>query len=152
MAPKTNKTIVIPKEKAVFRMDANGAWQNEHGKFEHPGIIRYFNSSIRKDENGYFVYQSNLGIEEKVYFDYEDTAIFAVDLRDGQPLSLILNTGDSVDLDPNCLFVKQDNLYVQTPDHLIKFSSRAMMKISKFLEERDGKLFLTIRNHIYPIG
>ena len=152
MEPKTTKSIIIPKEKAVFRMDANGTWWNEHGKFEHPGIIRHFNTSIRKDEKGYHVYQSNLGTEEKVYFPYEDTAIFAVDLQEGPPLELILNTGDSVHLDPHQLTIKQDNLYMQTTDHCIKFSTRAMMKLSRCLEEKDGKLFLTIRDKSYPIG
>jgi len=51
-------------------MDAEGNWHNEHGKFEHPGIIKHFNTSICKDEDGYFVSQSHSGIEEKVYFIY----------------------------------------------------------------------------------
>ena len=60
MVPQTGlvkKTIVIPKENAVFRMDGNGIWHNEHGRFEHPKIINHFNRSIQKDEQGYFLSQ-----------------------------------------------------------------------------------------------
>lgn len=151
MESKTRKQVIIPKEKAVFRMDANGNWHNEHGKFEHPGIIKHFNASIRKDENGYFVYQSHNDIEEKVYFNYEDTAIFARDIVEKEALSIVLNTTETIKLEPQHLLTKEDSLYMQTQDHLVKFTTRAMMKLSKYLTERNGKLFLTIKGQDYKI-
>jgi len=51
------KDIVIPKENAVFWMDGNGDWRNEHGRFRKKKIIDYFNAAIHKDENGYYVCQ-----------------------------------------------------------------------------------------------
>ncbi len=58
-------------------MDANGIWHNEHGRFEHPKIINHFNRSIQKDDLGYFLSQMiDEAKEEKVYFPYEETAVF----------------------------------------------------------------------------
>ena len=45
--PPALPEIIIPKEKAVFRMDAHGRWHNAHGPFEHPKIIAYFNAIVR---------------------------------------------------------------------------------------------------------
>ena len=57
MGSKELKQIIISKENAVFWMDNQGHWQNEHGPIEHPRIIKYFNACIRKDTSGYFVHQ-----------------------------------------------------------------------------------------------
>nr|NJM02641.1 DUF1285 domain-containing protein [Desulfobacula sp.] len=151
--PKAKKLIVVPREEAVFRMDKNGTWHNEHGKFEHPRIIRYFNSAIKKDENGYYVHQETGECEEKVYFPHEDTAIFVVDLvMDGRDHRLILNTSDKTTLDQGELFIESDQLYLQTPDHRIKFSSQALVKISKFMEEENGEFSIRINDKTYPVG
>ncbi|MBW1899855.1 MAG: hypothetical protein JRI61_12485, partial [Deltaproteobacteria bacterium] len=85
--------LVIPKEKAVFWMYANGRWCNEFGKFEKKKIIDYFNRSINSDEDGYFVCQEKEGFVEKVYFRYMDTVLFVFDVRFRDPIELVLNTG-----------------------------------------------------------
>ena len=72
--------IVISKEDAIFWLDKNGRWHNAHGEFQHKKIIDYFHSSIQKDEKGYYLFQERGNLREKVYFHYEDTALFAVDL------------------------------------------------------------------------
>jgi hypothetical protein len=145
MASQKSKLIIVPKEKAVFWMDKNGNWHNEHGKFEHPKIIKYFNASIKKDEIGYYVHQVSDAVEERVYFPFEDTALFVVDLRIRQEdISLVLNTTEVMRFDPEQLFVRDDNLYVHTRDHWIKFSSMALVKMSRFMEEKNGQLFLTV--------
>jgi len=152
MAAPKQKQIIIAKEDAVFWMDENGTWHNEHGKFEHPKIIRYFNRSIKKDEAGYYVHQATDTVEEKVYFSYEDTAVFAVDVRiEQQDIRFVLNTGETILFDSQRLFTKDDNLYLQTPDHRVKFSSRALLKMSKFMEEKNGQFFLTINGKTYPL-
>ena len=145
------KQIVIQKEDAIFRMDADGNWCNEHGRFEHPKIIRYFNSSIKKDENGYYVYQSTEDFEEKVYFPYEDTALFIVDIVADSELLFILNTREKVSPDQGRLFIEQDSLYLETKDHRIKFSSRAMVKFSKFIKEEEESLFVSFKGKTWPI-
>lgn len=152
MVLKEQKKIVIPKEDAVFWMNKNGEWCNEHGKFEHPRIIKYFNASIKKDDNGYFVYQSTDEVEEKVYFPYEDTAIFAVDIREQKDIKLIINTGQAIPFDPEHLYEKNDSLYMETAEHTVKFSSRAMLKLSKYLKEEDGQLVLSHNGKLWPVG
>lgn len=122
-------------------MGENGDWYNEHGKFEHPRIIKYFYASIRKDEQGYYVYQQTDDYEEKVYFPCKETAIFVFDVkeRDGK-IFLVLNTTDEVLLDPERLFEKHDSLFMQTAEHLIKFTDRSLFKFSKYIEEKEGTL------------
>jgi hypothetical protein len=141
--------IVIPKEKAVFWLDKNGIWHNEHGKFEHPKIISYFHKSIRKDDNGYHVFQIRDQCEEKVYFPYEDTALFVFDIKGTD--TLVLNTTDTLPLDPARLFTRNDNLYMQTPEHCIKFGQRALMKISRLLVEKNDQLFLVLNSTAHKI-
>jgi hypothetical protein len=143
------KQIVIPKEKAVFWLDKNGIWHNEHGKFEHPKIISYFHKSIRKDDNGYHVFQIRDQCEEKVYFPYEDTALFVFDLKGTD--TLVLNTTDTLPLDPAQLFTRNDNLYIQTTEHCIKFGQRALMKISRLLVEKNDQLFLVCNGTAHKI-
>ena len=151
MVSQTRKQIIVSKEDAVFWMDKNGNWNNEHGKFEHPKIIRYFNSSIKKDENGYYVHQVTDGVEEKIYFPYEDTALFVVDVKEKEDIIFILNNNDTIKLDAEQLFVRDDSLYLQTPEHKVKFTSRALVKISRFMEEKNGQLSFTVNGKTHPV-
>lgn len=146
------KQIRIPKEKAVFWLDKNGIWHNKHGKFEHPKIIRFFNTAIQKDDQGYHVSQITDEIEEKVYFPYEDTALFVNDIVPEKQIKLILNTRAVIVLAPDQLFIREDNLYCQTPEHCIKFTQHALVKLSKYIEEIDGRFCLKLNHAIYPIA
>ena len=145
------KEIVIPKEQAVFWLDKNGRWHNEHGEFEHKKIIDYFHSSIKKDENGYYLFQKMQHTQEKVYFPYEDTALFAVDLVADDKVTLILNTGKQIELKPRNLFIKNDSLYMRMGREIIKFTERGLMKISDLLEFKDERYFITAKNRRYKI-
>ncbi|MBA3009245.1 MAG: MFS transporter permease [Proteobacteria bacterium] len=141
------KIRIVPKENAVFWMDKNGTWHNEHGKFEHPRIIRHFNLAIQKDDLGYHLSQVTDGVEEKVYFPHEDAVLFVVDISESQEVTLTLNTTQTMTLDPEQLFTRDDNLYLQTPEHCIKFSQHALVKLSRHMEETDGN-FCLVLNHI----
>ena len=145
MSEKEKKEVVVPKEKAVFWLDAYGRWHNEHGMFEHKKIISYFHSSIRKDADGYYLFQKHDDQTiEKVYFKYEDTALFVFDVKaqnDSDKIRLILNTKDEIPLAPENLFVQNDNLYMEHAGDRIKFIDRAMMKLAhrlKFDQHRYG--------------
>lgn len=151
MSVPNRKKITIAKEDAVFWMDKDGNWQNEHGRFEHPKVIRYFHTSIQKDKGGYFVSQATDEFEEKVYFKYEDTAIFVFDLSVGEHISLVLNTGEKLILDPDRLAQKDDALYLMTAEHRIKFTQRALVKLSKYLMETDGRLWLKLHDQSWEI-
>lgn len=138
---KTNDLpeIVIPKEKAVFWMDRFGRWHNDSGRFEHKKIIDYFNASINKDDGGYYVEQIRETVREKVYFYYEDTPLFVVDIRLTEPIELLLNTRKKKILSPAELFVSKDHLYLRADGERIRFTDRAMIKLSACLDYEDGK-------------
>ena len=149
---KKKKQIIISKKDAVFWMNGNGDWYNEHGKFEHPKIIKHFHASIQKDKDGYYLYQETDDHEEKVYFSYQDTALFVFDVKEkGKNIFLKLNNSDIIELDPKQLFEKNDKLFLKTDDHIVKFTDRALLKASKFIEEKSGQLFFKINGKSYPV-
>ncbi|MCG8566429.1 MAG: MFS transporter permease, partial [Desulfobacterales bacterium] len=132
------RLIVIPKEKAVFWMDAKGNWNNEHGKFEHPKIMKHFHRAIRKDKDGYHVFQETEEFEERVYFNYEDTALFVFNIRfEKEATLLLLNTGAAIPLVADRLFIRNDQMYYQTQEHRIKFTEKALVKLAPHINE-DG--------------
>jgi hypothetical protein len=131
--------IVIPKEKAVFWMDRFGRWHNENGRFEHKKIIDYFNASLGRDEFGYFVAQNREAVREKIYFFYEDTPLFVVDVLIADSIELMLNTGQKIRLVPEDLFVCKDNLYVRRGDERIRFTDRSMIRLSMHLDYENGQ-------------
>ena len=145
------KEIIIPKEDAVFWMDARGRWQNEHGAFEHTKIIDYFHSSIRKDDQGYYLFQESDDHDEKVYFRYKDTALFVFDVIVGDDIVLVLNTKKRMKLQPENLSIKEDSLYLHDGGDLIKFAERGLMKISDLLEDIEDQLYIRVNNKKYKI-
>ena len=148
---KKRSEIVIPKDKAVFWLDKNGRWHNVHGEFEHKKIIDYFHSAIKKDKHGYYLYQEHGEFREKVYFHYEDTALFAVDLISDPDITLILNTRKRVKLRPRRLFIKNDGLYMNLGAEIIKFTARGLLKVSELLVFEDEKYFIRVKKRKYRI-
>jgi len=138
------REVVIPKEDAVFWLDGEGYWRNDGGKFRNKKIIDFFHRAITRDQDGYYVRQERDGIVEKVYFPHEDTALFVFDLIAGDPVRLVLNTGMEMPLDAGKLYVRNDNLYIDdAAGEPVKFTVRAMMKLSKRIEESDdGRMFI----------
>jgi hypothetical protein len=145
------KQVVIPKEKAVFWLDKNGFWHNEGGKFEHRRIINYFHRCIRKDQHGYHLAQEHGDFKEKVYFPYEDTALFVFDVIKHDEITLVLNTKKQIKLKPRKLFIKGDSLYMDAGDDRIKFSEQALIQVAAFMEEHHDKLFMRVRGRRYRI-
>lgn len=143
--------IVIPKDQAVFWLDKNGRWHNEHGEFQHKKIIDYFHASIHKDKNGYFLFQQSENFKEKVYFHYEDTALFAIDLISEDDITLVLNTQKRIKLKPKKLWLRDDSLYMQSGGENIKFVERGLMKISDLLEFTNDQYFIKAKNRRYRI-
>jgi len=148
----TLKELVIPKEQAVFRLDRHGRWHNKHGVFENKKIAAYFHSCIQHDNCGYFLGQERDGLYEKVYFPYEDTALFVFDLEIGETLTLVLNTGRCIPFEVETAYVQNDCLYVEHDGHHIKFSERSLMKIAEQLVYEDGIYQLRLRGktHVLP--
>jgi hypothetical protein len=137
--------IVIPREKAVFRLDRNGRWRNAAGLFRNPRIIEHFHSAIRRDADGYYLCQEREGVREKVYFPYEDTALFVVDIViNREPTELILNTRRRLPLDPAGLVVENDALYALEGDERIRFTDRALLKMADLLEFEEEGYFIRL--------
>ena len=143
--------LIIPMEKAVFWMDGQGRWHNQHGPFEHKKIIDHFNAAIQKDADGYFVGQSHDGVYEKVYFPYQDTALFVTDLIWGDPVQMFMNTGQRLDLSPELLFIRNDNLFYQNGDEIIKFSQHALIKISEKIEFSESGCSIRLKGIRYAV-
>lgn len=134
------REVVIEKEDAIFWMDKYGRWYNDGGRFEHRKIIDYFNSAIRRDDKGYFVCQTRGDVIEKVYFRYEDTPLFAVDVRMNETTQLVLNNKEVIPLDPSSLFVCQDNLYMKRDEDRIKLTDRVLIRLATKIEY-DGERY-----------
>jgi len=144
--------IVITKENAVFRLDANGCWHNESGQFRNKKIIDFFHTSIRKDDGGYFLFQDRDSFTEKVYFPYEDTALFVFDVILNDPITLVLNTGERSLLEPQKLYAQNDGLYVTIGEHRVKFTERSLMAISGLMTFEDENYFIRLSGRKYPIA
>ena len=143
--------VVIPKENAVFWMDGRGRWQNRHGRFENKRIIDHFNRSIRRDKDGYYVTQTLGNVREKVYFTCDDTPLFVFQVITRDPIHLLLNTTESIALDPTRLFVKADQLFQQRGDERIKFSDRALLAMAPYLDESAHGFSIRIGDRTWPI-
>jgi len=152
MTTQKLKIKVIPKEKAVFWLDKNGRWHNKDGAFEHRKIIKFFHSAIKKDKDGYYLSQDLDTHTEKVYFKYEETALFVFDIiKHEEEIILVLNTKKRIRLEPEKLFIKDDSLYMNAGEELIKFDDRSMMKISDMLEFDEERYFIKIKDEKYQI-
>jgi len=143
--------VVIPKEDAVFWMDGKGRWHNEHGEFEHAKIINYFHSAIRKDEHGFYLTQESDDIIEKVYFPYKETAFFVFDVIKGDDIILVLNTQKQINLKPENLSIKDDQLYMTDGKDLIKFSERGLLKISDMITFENNQYYFQEKDKSYKI-
>jgi len=148
---ENNQERIISKKDAVFWMDDNGRWHNQHGEFEHNKVIAYFNRSIGHDANGYFVSQSQGDVIEKVYFRYQETALFAVDIITNDDILLRLNTGKQVILNPENLFIRNDSLFMYLEDQLIKFTGPSMIKLSDRLDDTNGQFTIHLKGVHYAI-
>ncbi len=149
--PFSSPEVVISAQDAVFWMDADGRWCNRHGPFQNSRIIDYFHRSIQRDDGGYFVSQIRDGVREKVYFRYAETPIFAVDVNLSHPPCLLLNTKRKVALDPTALFIRGDRLFMREEDEIVRFSERAMVKLSALMEDTPDGLCLCVEGDRHPI-
>lgn len=147
----SKKVKVIPKDQAVFWLDRYGRWHNEHGPFEHNKIIAYFNAAIKRDKDGYYLYQKTEYGAEKVYFPYEDCVLFAIDVIVDNPIMIILNTGKQIKLMPRKLSVHGNDLYMQAGEDRIKFTDRSLMKLSGIMNFEDDQYFINVNGRKYRI-
>ena len=143
--------VVIPREKAVFRLDARGRWCNRHGVFRNRRICDHFHAAIRRDAAGYHLRQELPDRVEKVYFPYEDTALFVVQVALGDPVELTLNTRRRVALDPALLFVRGESLYLTLEGERVKFTERAMLNLAEAMEYTPEGYAIRTGERVHPI-
>jgi hypothetical protein len=148
---KKQKEVVIPMHKAVFRLDGKGRWHSEGGEFLHRRIIDHFHASIRKDSDGFHLMQRHRDFTEKVYFAYEDTPLFVFDILKGEKIRLVLNTKKKVKLLVTKLFLQGNHLYMRTGEDRVKFTERALLQISPFLEFEQDRAYIKIKGRRYRI-
>lgn len=145
------KEVVISQDEASFWLDKNGCWHNADGKFKHKKIIDYFHTCIQRDQNGYYLYQVNQNYTEKVYFPYEDQALFVFDVVREEGIILKLNTKQLIKLKPRNLFIKDDSLYMRMGSETIKFAEQGLMKIAQLLEDENEQFYIRYKNKRYKI-
>ena len=143
---------IISREKAVFRLDKNGNWRTDDEKFRNPKIIKFFHSRVKKDKDGFFLEQEHRYYIEKVYFSYEDTAFFVNRIIERDGLVLCTNTGEHIPLDPQKLFIKNDDLYIQNGEDLIKFNQNALHTLAGYMDSVDDQFVIVLagKRHILP--
>jgi hypothetical protein len=144
MGEEKSGTLTIAKEEAVFWMDGRGRWCNQHGRFAHKGIIDHFNRCIRHDGDGFYLTQERDGLTEKVYFRYEETAVFVVDVRLSGDPELVLNTGDRIALRPERHFVFDDQLFQQEAGYAVKYTEGAMMQMGTAITVEGDDYFIEL--------
>ena len=88
---------------------------------------------------------------EKVYFRYQETALFAVDIIQNDDLRLLLNTRKQIPLNPEKLFIRNDNLFMHFENQLIKFTDRSMIKLSNRLDDANGQFTIHLKGVRYTI-
>ena len=148
---KEKDLVVIFKEEAIFWLDKKGNWRNENGPFQNPKINAHFHSSIQRDEEDCYLFQEHGEYLEKVYFPYEDTALFVSEvLLEAEPV-LILNNHERIPLVPENLFAKDDQLYTLDKGHRIKFTENALLRISNLMLFQDDHIFININGEKYRI-
>jgi hypothetical protein len=149
---ENKKEITIQKEDAVFWLDGQGFWHNRHGRFEHQKIVRHFHRSICLDDGGYHLLQDHGKAIEKVYFRYEDTALFVFEVITTDPMMLTLNTGKKLPLTPEKLRVSGDQLYIQVGDETAKFAERTLLMLAAFIDEEEGCFYYVHNGQRLPIA
>jgi len=151
MANELKPLRIIPKEECVFRLDRHGVWHSYGEKFTNQRISRYFHSCIGKDKDGFYMEQEHPHYIERVYFPYEDTALFVSRIIKEDELTLCVNTGNRLKLDPTKLFVENDDLYIRDGQDRIKFTETALLALAEYMEDADGQYVITLDGQSHPI-
>jgi hypothetical protein len=119
--------------------------------FRNRRICDHFHAAIRRDAAGYHLRQELPDRVEKVYFPYEDTALFVVQVALGDPVELTLNTRRRVALDPALLFVRGESLYLTLEGERVKFTERAMLSLAEAMEFTPEGYAIRTGERVHPI-
>jgi hypothetical protein len=63
----------------------------------------------------------------------------------------VLNPKLRIKLKPRKLFINDDCLYMQMGEEIIKFAENGLMKIARYLEEKNDQLYIRIKSRRYKV-
>ena len=69
----------------------------------------------------------------------------------GDPVQMLLNTGQRLDLSPERLFIRNDQLFHQKGDEIIKFSERALTRISERMDFSEDRYSIRLKGICYAV-
>ena len=141
-------------EACKIRIDKEGKWYYYGSEIVNPLVLGYFCNALEKDEDGRY----RIILEQEMcYLDVEDTPFVVAALR-GEPetgLSLLLNTGDLYQLDPETLCIGEANvMYCILPNGMrVRFSRAAYYLLALIMEEdEEGNIVLKVGGRAYIIS
>jgi hypothetical protein len=143
---------IVPKQESRLVLAADGTWRHDGERASHARLSRFLHGCIRRDESGAyylhnaFVSESGATLEEHVYFEVEDTALFvrSATVDGGAPgLAVELNTGEHAQSDEESLSVGPDGvLSCEVRGERARFGREAMVKLEPLLGEDERGYFL----------
>ncbi len=133
-----------------LKLDRDGVWYHDDQAFVHQRMSNLFSRSIIKVNDEYFV---KIG-KSQVPIQVEDVVVWVLDLDfeiDSIKLYLSNDTEYTLDKDSK-LFISEDNqLYFYVDDERVKFSKNSYNQITKRLECRLDKYYISFPNIEIPI-
>ncbi len=131
---------------------SDGTWYHKGVPIIRKDIIKFFYEHMELDEKGRYIISWR---NERCIVDVEDTAFFVqrVDKK-GDGFLLYLSDETQEELDPETLYIGKENvLYCRVKDGKFpaRFLRSAYYQIAEYIEEEDGKYFLTVKGKRYFI-
>lgn len=141
---------IVSKEDSGIRLSSRGEWFHHGEPFEHKRIIRFFHRSIRRDgEGNYYLYNKIGDLEERVYFDLEDTAFFVKRLdfdAEQKTFRVLLNNEEEEFLDVKTLYQDERGImYCQVREgDRARLTQGALMTLSEYAEQDEEWIYLDV--------
>ena len=136
-----------------IRLDEEGNWFQGDYPILHERTFRYLHKHITQDKEGHYFLT---GEDKPIYFTVEDVPYWVVKLERTIVGYLITLTDESIELlDPTTLWTgKKGTLYclVKGKSFGARFNRGPYYEITKELEEKGNKFFVTIAEKKYPIA
>lgn len=134
-------------------IDRDGRWFQNGKEIIHTGIYRLFNSLLEKTDDG--GYQVRKG-KEICRVEVEDAPFVVTGLEEepGDGLSINLNDGSREHLDPEHLWIGQENIpycMIKDREFRARFSRPAYYQLAEHVMEENGEFFLVIQDKRSPV-
>lgn len=140
------------REDSGLRLDKGLRWFHDGEVITHPNIIEAFNRGVRVTDDGRV--QLHFG-GDWCFIEVADCAfgVVAVDVSEGDRLSVRLSDRTAEWLDPNSLALDDEGVLtvrVKGGKAKARFSRDAQVQLAGFFVERDGALELQVKGARWP--